>query len=58
MSVVAMEMSMGGEYKFIDKNRLKTVVDLTTIVFKVSILKNELTLVEPNETVYKYRKVE
>ena len=57
MSIVEREVPMGGEYKFINDNHLKTVVGPMTIVFKVSISKNELTMVDPSGMVYKYRRV-
>jgi len=57
MSIVERGVPMGGEYKFINDTHLKTVVGPMTIVFKVSISKNELTMVDPSGTVYKYRRV-
>jgi len=57
MSIVEKGIPMGGEYKFIDDNHLKTVVGPVTIVFEVSISKNELTMVDPKGTVYKYRRI-
>lgn len=58
MSVAQTGTSMGGDYKFIALDRLKTTVGSTTMVFKVSISKNELTLVELNGMIYKYRRIE
>jgi len=56
VNIVQYGMPVGGEYKLIDKEHVKMILS-HTYVFRFSVSKNVLTLIEETGDVYKYRRI-
>ncbi|MCK4391618.1 hypothetical protein KAX17_01765 [Candidatus Bipolaricaulota bacterium] len=56
VNIVQYGIPLGGEYKLIDREHVKLVFS-HTFVFRFSVSKNVLTLIDENGDIYEYRRI-